>query len=151
MHPNEKFYLLQAAESDEAAFTKLREEPSSSGYKMIVYQRVIQQVKLERDGEQFKCEATLGDLTVLQHTFVLNIDKIASLVISKADKYHKAGSKVSLVCTANKKIASGITWWVKKSVGDDEQIKAVSNSITIKEVSQIAQVFCFCTISLWNR
>ncbi|XP_063685649.1 uncharacterized protein LOC134819571 isoform X3 [Bolinopsis microptera] len=119
--------------TDEEDFTKLKEETSATGHNMFVWQKVILQVKLDRDGEVFKCTAVLGDLTVLEHTFTLEISRIASLEISAADKYHKAGSKISLVCIANKKLSSAISWWVEVEGSEDKQILAVSNSITVEE------------------
>ena len=101
---------------------------------MFVWQKVIQQVKLDRDGDVFKCTAVLGDLTVLEHTFNLEISRIASLEVSLAEKYHKAGTKISLVCIANKKLSSEISWWVEVDGSEDKQIIAVSNSITVEEV-----------------
>ena len=102
---------------------------------MFVYEKVFKQVKLSRDGQEFKCLAEMGDLQVLEHTFTLEISQIATFVISDAEKYYKAGSKVALVCTANKKLGDGnkISWW-REEEGDDVEIKEVSNSIVIKEV-----------------
>ena len=134
-----KSISFQSADTDDKIFTKIKEETSDIGYNMFVYQKVIQQVKLDRNGEVFKCTAVLGTLTVLQQTFTLKISKIASLEISKADKYYKAGSKVSLVCTANKEISSKISWWIRDKSGQEKQVQEVSNSVTVREVS-----FPFC-------
>ena len=105
---------------------------SSIGYNMFVYEKVFPQVKLSQNGEKYYCMANMGDLKVLDHTFTLQIGQIASLVIAKAEKYYKAGTKVALVCTANKKLEE-ITWW-REASEEDVQIEEVSNSIVITEV-----------------
>ncbi|KAL5267443.1 hypothetical protein ACHWQZ_G004472 [Mnemiopsis leidyi] len=125
-------------DGEEETFTKTKEEMSSIGYNMFVYEKVFPQVKLSQNDEKYYCMANMGDLKVLDHTFTLQIGQIASLAIAKAEKYYKAGTKVALVCTANKKLEE-ITWWREASEGD-VQIEEVSNSIVITEAENSAGV-----------